>query len=242
MDNFQNIVLKKAYDDYFGEKKEEISQVIDKSKVSGGIIKSERLCADGNIGTVNEFANVLKQMLNVIWGSDWGDLRPDTSNGLNPNEITLPSISYSTNLREVSDGESVKPRLSELTIEDVNGFPTGQAYKVYRQRFDCIVEFNIRTRTSSDCSELAEKFEDAIILHSGFLKKRGVSEIYFLKEVPPRYSNYFTENIPTKTLYMYVRLEKVKSVSVRTLEEINARLELIGKPSDQDSIAKTIRL
>lgn len=242
MDIFQNETLSNAYDNYFGEKKVEISHVIDKPKVTGGIIKSEKLCADGNIGTVNEFADLLRQMLNVIWGSNWGELKPDTSGGLDPNDVSLPSISYSTNLREVSEGESPKPKLSQLTTEKVSGILTGDAFKTYRQKFDCIIEFNIRSHTSSDCSSLAEDFEDAIILYSGFLKKRGVSEIYFLKEVPPGYSNYYSENIPSKCLYIYVRLEKVRNINVSALREIEAQLDLIGKPSDKDSIVKTMRL
>lgn len=242
MDNFQNQALTSAYNNYFGEKTVEISQVIDKSTVTTGIIKSEKLCADGNIGTVNEFADLLRQMLNVIWGSDWGELNPDTSSGLNPNDVKLPSISYSTNLREVSEGESPKPRLSDVTNDKVGTFPTGDVSKVYRQKFDCIVEFNIRATTSSDCVSLAEKFEDTLILYSGFLKRRGVSEIYFLKEVPPKYSNYFSENIPSTCLYVYVRLEKVRLIKVSTLREIESRLDLIGKQSDNDSIVKTMRL
>lgn len=236
-----NSILESAYGDYFGEKAPEISHVISKPSESVGIIKNEKLCAEGNISTVNKFGDTLRKLLNVIWGTDWGVIAPESASNEDKSKVTLPSISYSTNLREVSEGRSPKPTLEDVKQGEISGLPTGEAYKVYRQTFDTIVEFNIRAQTSKDVSELAERFEDAMILHAGFLKKMGVSEIFFLKEVPSRYSNFFVDYIPTKTLFFYVRLEKVRVVSVSTLKEIEVKLDEIRENSDDYGMEMFIR-
>lgn len=241
MDYKDNKIFDEVYKEYFGEKSEEISQIFDKPNKSNGIIKNEKLCAEGNISTVNQFGDILRKLLNVIWGTDWGTLEPDSSGGLDHNKVEEPRITYSTNLREVGENKSPKPTLTDVNKDEIEGLPTGEAFKMYRQTFDCIVEFNIRSTTSKGCSELAEKFEDAMILHAGFLKKKGVSEIFFLKEVPARYSNFFIESIPTKCLYFYVRLEKVRVVSISTLKQIEAQLDLIGENSDEQGMVISIQ-
>lgn len=231
-----NDALELAYEDYFGKKNVEISKEIDKPTKTLGSIKNEKLCADGNINSINRFGDELRMLLNTIWGSNWGDLSPESSGGVDHNNVAIPSIRYSTNLREVSEGRSPKPTLTDEIIDE----QTGEAVRVYRQTFDCIIEFNIRSSTSKGCSELAEKFEDAMIFHSGYLKKKGISEIFFLKEVPARYSTFFVENIPTKCYYYFVRVEKIKTVSLSTLKEIEAQLDLIGEHSDNSGIGFSI--
>lgn len=239
--DYNNIIMENAYADYFGEKTPEISLPISKPDENVGIIKNEKLCADGNISTVNKFGDTLRKLLNTIWGTDWGELSPESASNVDKQTVTLPSIRYSTNLREVANGRSPKPTLEDVRNGEVSGLPTGESYKVYRQQFDCIVEFNVRAHTSKDVSELAERFEDAIVLHAGFLKRMGISEIFFLKEVPARYSNFFIENVPAKTLYFYVRLEKIRIVSVSTLKEIEAKLDLIRENSDDNGMEFTIQ-
>lgn len=236
-----NNVYEEAYNNYFGEKPEEISQVVSKRQEEVGIIKNEKLCAEGNISTVNKFGDTLRKLLNVIWGTDWGEIVPETASNEDKNTVKLPRITYSTNLREVSEGRSPKPTLEDVKPGTLAGYPTGEAYKIYRQNFDCIVEFNIRAETSKDVSELAEMFEDAMVLHAGFLKRMGISEIFFLKEVPPRYSNFFVESIPTKTLYFFVRLEKVRIVSTNTLRELEVLLDEIRENSDDNGMEFTIQ-
>lgn len=231
-------IISSAYEEYFG-----CSKV--KSAVTDNIhlnkkpytIKSEKLRSNGNISTLDEFGELLSKMLNVIWGYNWGELSPEESSNIDSNNIKMPSIRYSTNLREISENKSPKPTLIDITNEDDDN-----VYRTYSQLFDCIVEFNIRDTSSKSCNELANKFEDALIFHAGFLKKNGISEIYFLKEVPSQYSFSFIEKIPTKTLYYFVRLEKNKIESVNYLKKIESNLDLIiGKQSENDSIDFSIQ-
>lgn len=231
-----NEYLNKAYNEYFGiEKKiEKNLPKLDKPPKAVGTIGRESLMACGVIPTVDSFCDELRKMLNVIWGSNWGELQPESAEGLGEGNIPMPSIRYSTNLREVTAGRSPKPTLMDIVPEVVNGQQTGHAYKVYRQQFDCIVEFNIRAENARDCSELREKFEDVLVFHSGYLKQLGVSEIFFLKEVPAKYSNFHIEGIPTKCIYVFVRLEKVRKVDISTLERIEAKLRDVREHSNND--------
>ena len=231
-----NEYLNQAYADYFGIEKniKKNSIKLDKPPKAVGTIGKESLTANGNIPTVDSFCDELRKLLNVIWGSNWGELQPESAEGLGDGNIPMPSIRYSTNLREVTEGRNPKPTLTDIPAEVVNGVPTGHSYKVYRQQFDCIVEFNIRAENARDCSKLMEKFEDALILHAGYLKRAGLSEIFFLKEVPAKYSNFHIEGIPTKCIYVFVRLERVKSVDVSTLNKIEAKLRDVRENSNHD--------
>lgn len=225
-----------AYNNYFGiEKNTKKNSInLDKPTKAVGTIGKESLTANGNIPTIDSFCDELRKLLNVIWGSNWGELQPECSEGLGTGNIQMPSIRYSTNLREIADGKNPKPTLTDVNVENIEGLRTGHAYKSYRQQFDCIVEFNIRAENARDCAKLMEKFEDALIFHAGHLKQSGVSELFFLKEVPAKYSNFHIEGIPTKCVYVFVRLERVKIIDVSILNRVEAELRDVRENSNHD--------
>lgn len=247
----------KAYNDYFGintkvqnapfNENESIDDVvisginknykknnqnIGKDNESNSSIDNERLIADGFAFNIHDACDEIRKLLNVILGQGWGDFAPEQSGHLDVNSIPLPSIRYSVNLREVSQNYGPKPKLLDSQKEYANGVETGDAFDIYKHSFDYIVEFNIRDKTSRDCAVMVDKFEEILAMHTGLLKKKGISEMYFLKEVPSKYSLYFTETIPSTTLYYYIRLERTYIIKHSTLKDLELKMSYNGENSD----------
>lgn len=215
-----------AYLQYFKskEKFEEISKPTEEDKVVGRSSRP-RMKSSGVVDDIDKLGEILRKLLNAAWGSSWGVIFPELSGGENPEEITTPQINYSTNLREIASGSSPKPTLIDTIAEEVDGIETGDSFRVYRQAFDCIIEFNFLCNTSKDCRKLMNDFEELLIVHTGYLKEQGVGEIFFLKEVPPKYSLSFSENIPMKCAYFFVRIEKNRSIRVSQIKKTELILE-----------------
>lgn len=217
-----------AYKQYFGNinTNEFVSTITNDIEDNSKPISSRpRLTANGNVDDVDKLGEILRRLLNAAWGSNWGVISPEANNGDNPEEIIMPQINYYINLREVANGTSPKPTLMDTVAEEVDGVKTGDSYRIYRQSFDCIVEFNFLCQTSKDCRKLMNDFEELIITYSGYLKEQGIGEIFFLKEVPPKYSLTFNEKIPMKCCYYYVRLERNRQVKVSKINEIEMKLK-----------------
>lgn len=218
---------KNAYIQYFKSKDifEKISEPTKEEEI--GKSSRPRMKSSGVVDDIDKLGEILRKLLNAAWGSSWGIIFPEMSGGENFEEIITPQINYSINLREVSSGTSPKPTLIDTISEEVEGHKTGDSFKVYRQSFDCIIEFNFLCNTSKDCRKLMNDFEELMIIHSGYLKDQGVGEIFFLKEVPPKYSLSYNTNIPMKCCYYFIRIEKNRSVRVSQIKE--TELILVSK-------------
>ncbi len=185
-------------------------------------LTSSRLSAEGNIKTIDEFGELLSNTLNSAWGSDWGKITSD----IDKENITMPLIIYSTNLREITTGSNIKPKQTETIKEVVDGKATGDAFIIYRQSFDCIIEFDFCCNTAKDSRDLMNRFEETMLTFAGYLKKSGVREIYFLKEVPAQNSLNYMSSIPMTCLHYFLRLERNNTVRVSTIKRIEEKIYL----------------
>lgn len=185
-----------------------------------------RLLADGNIDDLENFANILKKLCNAAWGEGWGELSPDLKTGEDSASVILPQITVEMNTREPAEGMGgLKPRLVDIiNEEDGNGNLTGDAFLLYRQWFDCNIEFNFYGRNSKEARELQKKFETLITVYAGYLKRNGISEIVFEQEVSGKCSLNFVETRPMRCIYYYVRLESITPVRQSLINEINMKI------------------
>ena len=195
--------------------------------------------ADGNISNIYELANIIKQLCNAAWGQDWGELSLDIKKGENSANIKMPQILMDTNTRDVSEVlGNVKPILFDTQEElDENGNPTGDSFLLYRQWFDSNIEFDIFAENSKECRELSEKLETLLLIYSGYLKRKGLSEIFFLREISPKSSLNFSENVSMRCILYYVRFESITAVRVSTINSINTQ---IGAGKVNTSEVKTL--
>ena len=170
--------LEQAFKNYFGNNGKltptQVEQMPEKSSRT-------RMTANGNVSDIDTLGEILRKLLNTAWGSTWGIITPETAKGDDPEKIILPQINLAINLREIADGFNPKPQLTDTVNEVVDGKNTGDSFRIYRQTFDCIVEFDFFDSTSKGCRSLMGKFEEILDTYTGFLKEQGVKEIFFLK-------------------------------------------------------------
>jgi len=107
---------------------------------------------------------------------------------------------------------------------------------IYRQWFDCVVEFDFYGRTDTETRKLQARFESLLSIYTGYLKRKGVSEIMFLKEVSARNSLNFTEQVNMKCLMYFVRLERITPIRQSLINKINAGIGIKAIDSEKIKI------
>ena len=203
-------------------------------------IQSFRHVADDNIDDLEQFAEILKRLCNAAWGNGWGELSPDLKKGENSSEIIVPQIVLDINTRDIAEGiGGLKPTLVDIIKEtDENGQETGDAFLIYRQWFDTNVEFNIYGRTNQEARQLQKKFENLLNVYTGYLKRNGISEMFFEREVSPKNSLNYNESTPMRCIYYYIRFESITPIRQSLINSIN--LEIGANQLDADKVKTLI--
>ena len=203
-------------------------------------IQSFRHVADSNIDDLEQLAEILKRLCNAAWGNNWGELSPDLKKGENSSEIIVPQIVLDINTRDIAEGiGGLKPTLVDIIKEtDENGQETGDAFLIYRQWFDTNVEFNIYGRTNREARKLQKKFESLLSIYSGYLKRNGISEIFFEREVSPKSSLNYKESTPMRCIYYYIRFESITPIRQSLINSIN--LEIGANQLNADEVKTLI--
>jgi len=178
-----------------------------------------------NISNIEALANILKELCNAAWGQDWGELSLDFETGEDSANIILPQILIDTNTRDITEGFPLKPVLMDIQQEkDGEGKDTGDSFLIYRQWFDSNVEFDIYGHNNKECRELTRRLEELLLVYAGYLKRKGLAEIFFLREISPKSSLNFSENVPMRCILYYVRFESIVPVRVSSINQINAKI------------------
>lgn len=203
-------------------------------------IQSFRHVADDNIDDLEQLAEILKRLCNAAWGSDWGELSPDLKKGENSSEIIVPQIVLDTNTRDIAEGiGGLKPTLVDIIKEtDENGQETGDAFLIYRQWFDTNVEFDIYGRTNREARQLQKKFENLLNVYTGYLKRNGISEMFFEREVSAKNSLNYNESTPMRCIYYYIRFESITPIRQSLINSIN--LEIGANQLNADKVKTLI--
>ena len=203
-------------------------------------IQSFRHVADDNIDDLEQLAEILKRLCNAAWGNGWGELSPDLKKGENSSEIIVPQIVLDINTRDIAEGiGGLKPTLVDIIKEtDENGQETGDAFLIYRQWFDTNVEFNIYGRTNREARQLQKKFENLLNVYTGYLKRNGISEMFFEREVSPKNSLNYNESTPMRCIYYYIRFESITPIRQSLINSIN--LEIGANQLNADKVKTLI--
>ena len=189
-------------------------------------VQTFRHVADDNIDDVEQLADILKKLCNAAWGANWGELSPDLKKGENSDNIILPQITVDINTRDTAESMSgLKPKLIDVVEElDSNNNPTGDAFLIYRQWFDCNIEFNFYGRTNREARQLQKKFENLLTVYTGYLKRQGISEMFFEREVSPKSSLNYDESTPMRCIYYYIRFESIMPIRQSLINNINVEI------------------
>lgn len=243
----ENYISEDIYNQYFGKKPEVKSTVLQPAHPENDVYanaKSRHLhfqetstskeynqyllhhVADDNIDDIGQLAEILKKLCNAAWGPDWGELSPDLKRGEDSASVILPQITMEINTKDICEGlGGLKPVLVDIVKETTDaGEETGDAFLVYRQWFDSVVEFNIYGRTNKEARELQKKFEKLLTVYAGYLKRQGISEILYEREVSPKFSLNYDESCPMRSIYYYIRFESITPVRQSLINSINAQI------------------
>lgn len=227
MDRFDEVM-----NDYFGIKNEEEiykEETQPEVKKDFNEYKVGRYTSEGNISTIDDLADIIKIILDTALGDGWGTFKPKLEKTDTIETMDGPIITYDINHREVSENTNLKPQLMDTIKEEVNGVLTGDAINVYRQWFDCIVEFDIWGRNSLETRILSEKFERLLNAYIGNIKKHGVSEMFFMNEVPATISVNYRKDISMRPIMYFVKLERIQTVRVSTINKIETKVNAFIK-------------
>lgn len=140
--------------------------------------------------------------------------------------VNHPYVSYKVISRKPSN--EYKPIVREETNE-CDEYNEQRGGTVFGQFFDCVVQFNIFATESVIADKLMDDFEELILNYTGFLKKEGVSEIYFKEQVTDSEYNNFRETLSVRNLRYYVKIEKLRVIFNRRLDDIEIYGDTVEK-------------
>lgn len=189
--------------------------------------------ADGNIDDIEQMIDILKILTNAAWGKDWGELTASLKMSEDSSSLTLPQILVDINDREISEGTSPKPKLMSVEKEIVDGKETGDSFLVYRQFFDCLVEFDFFGRTNLEAKKLQKRLESLLMVYTGYLKRKGISELFFMKELPPELSLKYINGTPMRVDVYYVKFESITAIRQSVINQINTEIGVNQISSDK---------
>lgn len=185
-----------------------------------------RRMADENMDDIEQLASLLKKLCNAAWGEGWGELSPDLKKGEDNTTLILPQITVETNLREIDENlNGPKPKLTDIVPEvDGDGNETGDAFLIYRQWYAYNAEFNFYGRNAKEARDLRNRFEKLITVYTGYLKRHGISEMWFENESHPKCSLNYDESAFMRCIYYYIRFEAIMPVRHSVINRINTEI------------------
>ena len=230
-------IMEQAYNDYFSgvnkKNKDNYKNAITQKKENYNKTLSTKLDykyhADGRINNIDEFAMLLSEIIKLATG-DSIVFKPAYSKSEKlGDEENLPIVTYDINNREISENCQLKPQLTDSFPEVINGQKTGESIQVYRQWFDCLVEFDSYGTNGLEARRTLDTIEEILNLYAGHFKKAGVSEMFFVKEIPSKRSVNYIRDVAMKSIIWYVKIEKIYISKSSVINKIDVNLNDIVK-------------
>jgi len=133
-------------------------------------------------------------------------------------QLEHPIITYKVITREPK-GE-IKPRQRQTIRERTDVLEDARIGEIYGQKFQCIIQFNIFASVYDIAEQVMEKFEEMIFTYTGYLKKNGVAEIVFQKQLTDENYDMFRQTVSVRNLRYYVEVEKLTVLFQEKIKEI----------------------
>lgn len=207
-------------------------------------MEPKRLQAEGSCN-FDQFTDIMLRLLNAAWGENWGTFCEAFPNGLEPNNVQLPVITYT--LKEMIPGvigkngtREIKPRYRDTFFQEVNGSGP-KAVEIYGRVFDCKVLFEIWEENNVKATKLATQFMDFMDMYTGYIKSQGVREIIFQKLDNNTEAGQWRDSIVCRRFEYYLKLEHLNEIPTDLIEKVTGMVAAVPNLLD-DSIKEGIPL
>lgn len=167
--------------------------------------KSRKSC------TLYEFISMLQKVTERTIGQKYDII-------FSPNEGKVPINAFSEQLNEsyivyrLISREPMKElsyRIRETIVEsDEDGEPVRQG-EVLGQKQKVYIQFDFFSSTVQEVEDIMNKFEENMILYTGYFMSNGVGKILFSKQLTDKSLDQFRQNTSVRSLIYYVELEKL---------------------------------
>lgn len=176
-----------------------------------------RLRAKGNVFAFRDFSDMVFQLARRIM--------PDVKFIENsPDRSAEPPIVTYQLVSKVPDGE-IKPRVREVFADPNN---PGDMITLYGQRFRMEVQFLCWEKTPDEVEKLAERFEEFMLIYTGFLKENGIVDILYRERTSDLSITKFRESVEARALLYTVRTELLYPVSHAALRTLKIEFDILG--------------
>jgi hypothetical protein len=115
-----------------------------------------------------------------------------------------------------------KPRIMDRAAAHESD-PT-KLVDIFEQDFDNVIQFDIFSETNQRCEELAEWFEDQIVVFQWYFQQVGIPRVLFFKRTIDERVDRLASALNTRSLQYYVRTKRYYRIDHSRMEEIRLRL------------------
>jgi hypothetical protein len=175
--------------------------------------KSKNFCQ-----TIEEFTTTLERLLKSAWGKDWGVFTEEYTSYSDPEKIVLPQIVF--HLVKRRPFKELSPLKRRLMANYPDSEYKGYNVDIFKNWYECEVQFRCFARTNKEVRSLSVKLEDFITSYTGFFKERGLGEINFMEEKEPEKLSDSAGRVPCRILTYRFRVEHTTIIRQKTLEEV----------------------
>ncbi len=171
---------------------------------------------------LTDFIDMIAKIVSKSMKNRQVEFSPDEGKRIiNDPEIKIdhPYITYKVIDRRPKKELKPRERESYLIEHGTNEKDTRKG-RIYGQRFQCIVQFNIIASTYRDADEIMEEFEDMIVSYTHYFKRNGVGELLFEKHFTDENYDMFRQELSVRNLQYYVEVEKLTVLFDDEIDEI----------------------
>jgi len=162
---------------------------------------------------LTDFINMIAKLVSkgmkkqkAVFSPDEGD-RPKADLTIPLNE---PHIYYDVISRVPK--KELKPRERQEILEHHIDKEHIRQGRIFGQKFECIVQFNIMSSDYKSADEVMKVFEELIFNYTSYLKENGVAEVLFKQQMTDRGLDPFRQFLSVRSLQYYVEVEKLHAV------------------------------
>ena len=194
-----------------------ISKTLEKKKSP---ISSKPLKAADN-ASLEDFISMLAEVCSKTMQRWHAELNPNEGAVLKDEDQKLehPVILYEV-ISRIPYNE-LKPRQLEDIIEKVDEEGHVRLGRIWSQRFDCVIQFNVVASDYSTANAVMTTLEDAILTYSGYFKSKGVGELLFKRHFTDKNYDRYRQWLSVRSLQYRLVVEKLTTVFDTTIESIS---------------------